>query len=269
MKKINLLGINLSTGAYKDFVSAIIQSADAQQSHYVCVANVHMLVEAHKDKNFAGIVSNAQIITPDGKPLAWASKILHGIKQQRVAGMDLLPDLLQQAQEKNLPVYFYGGQQNILDKTSEYLKVKYPQLIVAGLYSPPFRKLSLTEEDNIIQRINQSGARLVFVILGCPKQERWMAAMKGRIHAMMVGVGGALPVMVGSQKRAPVWMQKTGFEWLYRLVQEPRRLFKRYAVTNSIFIHLLLRAYLKQIAFRKKLNGSYSSNNSRFTTYRK
>ena len=117
------------------------------------------------------------------------------------------------------------------------------------MYSPPFRQLTSAEENNIIENINRSGAKLVFVILGCPKQERWMASAKGRVNAFMIGVGGSLPVMIGLQKRAPRWMQTAGLEWFFRLSQEPGRLFKRYAVTNTFFIYLFCKAYL-----RKKLS---------------
>lgn len=215
-------------------------------SNYACVANVHMLVEAKKDPLFAGVVSDAYMVTPDGMPLTWALKLIYGITQERVAGMDLLPDLIHEAEKEKIPVYFYGGEQDILDKTNEYLQANYPDLITAGLYSPPYRKLSSVEEEEIVQKINKSGAKLVFVVLGCPKQEKWMAAMKGRINAVMVGVGGALPVMVGSQKRAPIWMQHAGLEWFYRLVREPSRLFKRYAVTNTIFLFLLSKVYFEK-----------------------
>jgi N-acetylglucosaminyldiphosphoundecaprenol N-acetyl-beta-D-mannosaminyltransferase len=248
MKKVNLLSIAINTGTYNDFVQTIIASGQSGKSHYTCVANVHMLIEAHRDDHFADIVKNADVITPDGKPLAWALRLLYGIKQTRVAGMDLLPDLLEAAGAEEMPVYFYGATEQVLEKTKNYLAGRYPELRIAGSYSPPFRKLTPEEEHEIVERINNSGARLVFVVLGCPKQERWMASMKDRINAVTVGVGGALPVMLGLQQRAPEWMQQAGLEWLFRLLQEPARLFKRYAVTNSMFIYLLFREY-----FRSKL----------------
>lgn len=244
MTKTNLLSISVSLGTYAEFINTIIDAASKRQSQYACVANVHMLVEGHQNKAFGNIVSDADIITPDGKPLVWALNLLKGIKQERVAGMDLLPDLLKEASQRNIAVYFYGGTQVMLDKTSQYLKKHYPHLSIAGSYSPPFRPLSEGEEEAIVNTINQSGAGLVFVILGCPKQERWMACMRGRIQASMIGVGGALPVMLGMQSRAPKWMQQAGLEWFYRLMQEPRRLFKRYAVTNSLFIYLVIKAML-------------------------
>jgi len=128
----------------------------------------------------------------------------------------------------------------MLEKSEEYINVTYPTLR-CGYYSPPFRPLTVKEEEAHVERINAFGAHLVFVALGCPKQEKWMARMKGRVRACMVGIGGALPVMIGMQGRAPVWMQKASLEWLYRLMQEPKRLFKRYAYTNTKFIYLLLK----------------------------
>ncbi|MEJ7769102.1 MAG: WecB/TagA/CpsF family glycosyltransferase [Chitinophagaceae bacterium] len=245
MKKIPLLGITITTGSYKDFVQNIIQFAGTGISDYACLANVHMLIEAHFDRKFADIVSSARIIAPDGKPLAWALGILYGIRQPRVAGMDLFPDLLIEASAKQLPVYFYGGTVSLLDKTVQHLKTKYPHLNIAGSYSPPFRKLSSQEDDRIVQQINNSGAHLVFVVLGCPKQEKWMASMKGRVNALMVGIGGALPVLIGVHKRAPLWMQYAGLEWMFRLTQEPTRLFRRYSITNSLFIYILIKEYIK------------------------
>lgn len=245
MKKVQLLGISITTGSYKEFVRNIIETACRRISDYTCLANVHMLIEAHNDGNFASIVSNANIITPDGMPLAWALEMLYGIKQDRVAGMDLFPDLLNEATAKKLPVYFYGGSLPLLEKTLDYLRSKYPDLPIAGSYSPPFRKLTAIEDENVVEQINGSGAQLVFVVLGCPKQEKWMAAMKGRINAAMVGIGGALPVLVGIHRRAPGWMQYAGLEWMYRLTQEPMRLFRRYSVTNSLFLYILLKEYIR------------------------
>ncbi|MEO6000848.1 MAG: WecB/TagA/CpsF family glycosyltransferase [Chitinophagaceae bacterium] len=244
MKKVYLLGMSLNTGSYSEFVNQIIQHADRKISEYTCLANVHMLIEAYIDYNFARVVNNANIITPDGKPLAWALRFLYGIRQERAAGMDLLPDLLYRASVRNLPVYFYGGTRQLLDKTLQYINEHYPNLVVGGSFSPPFRKLTVKEEDLIIEDINNSGAHLVFVILGCPKQEKWMASMKGRINSMMVGVGGALSVMIGNQRRAPGWMQNAGLEWMFRFLQEPVRLFKRYSYTNSIFLYLLVKEYV-------------------------
>lgn len=245
MKKKRLISIDVSMGSYPEFVSTLLANASLpNKSSYVCVANVHMLVEAHKSSSFAGVVNNASIVTPDGKPLTWAFRLLYGIKQDRVAGMDILPDMLSGAVAQQLPVYFYGGTDEMLALTNQYLVKNYPALKVAGMYSPPFRPLSADEKATIITNINQSGAAIVFVVLGCPKQELWMASMNEKINSLMIGIGGALPVLIGMQSRAPKWMQKAGLEWLYRLCQEPRRLFKRYVTTNSIFIYLLFKEKL-------------------------
>jgi N-acetylglucosaminyldiphosphoundecaprenol N-acetyl-beta-D-mannosaminyltransferase len=246
MQKHSLISISLSLGSYADFINEIIGLANEDEcSEYICVANVHMLVETYKDKRFAGIVNNAVITTTDGVPLTWGLKWLYGIRQERISGMDLLPDLLRVASQQSIPVFFYGGTENILATISDYVKTHYSTKIFAGSYSPPFRNLTSDEEMDVIDRINRSGAKLVFVSLGCPKQERWMASMKGRIKAMMIGVGAAFSVLSGVQKRAPIWMQKSGLEWLYRLVQEPKRLFKRYLTTNSIYIFILIKTKIK------------------------
>lgn len=246
-KKKEVLGMNVSLGAYQSFIETIVLMAkEEKSSYYICVANVHMLVEAYSNVEFSSVVNNADLVTPDGMPLTKALKTLYGIDQDRVAGMDLLPDLLGKSEEQNIPVYFYGGTEAMLASTESYCKKYYPNLNLVGLLSPPFRPLTLEEETTIIEKINASGAKFVFVALGCPKQEKWMASMKGRINACMIGIGGALPVLIGMQKRAPKWMQKYSLEWLYRLGQEPKRLFKRYAVTNTTFLYLLFKQLAKQ-----------------------
>lgn len=252
LEKTTVLGMQISKGSYAGFIDSMAASAEKKESGYVCVANVHMLAEAHKDKDFAALVNAAQLVTPDGKPLTWALRILEGVHQERVAGMDLLPDLLKVAEERRIPVYFYGGRQDVLDRTELYLKENFPALSLAGLHSPPFRPLSSAEEEEVARSINNSGAGMIFVALGCPKQERWMSSMQGRIRGLMIGVGGALPVMIGAQKRAPEWMQRSGLEWTFRLLQEPRRLFGRYATTNSLFLYLLSKAYLRRVFLRKR-----------------
>ncbi len=221
-----------------------------RKSQYICVANVHMIVEAHNDPSFAKILQSANLVTPDGMPVTWAMKLLYGLKQDRVAGMDLLPDLLIRAADVHLPIFFYGGTLEMLDQTRKHMAEHFPGVNIAGTYSPPFRKLTAEEDEDIVRQINDSGAGMVFVALGCPKQEKWMSSMKGRIHAEMIGIGGALLVMIGMQKRAPRWMQQNGLEWLYRFSQEPKRLFRRYAITNTKFIFLLTKAIIKRKKFK-------------------
>ncbi len=239
LPKKRIISIDISSGTYKEFVSAILNYAANKTSSYVCVANVHMVVEAYESPEFAALVNNADLVTPDGMPIAKAMNTLYGYEQDRVDGMSLLPVLLEEASAKNLSVYFYGGSQATLDATKDYIGIHYPNLTVAGMYSPPFRPLTSSENEEIANNIIASGANIVFAVLGCPKQEKWMASMRGKIPAVMLGIGGALPVLAGQQKRAPEWMQKNSLEWLYRLAQEPKRLFKRYFKTNTMFIYLM------------------------------
>ncbi|RDB04734.1 WecB/TagA/CpsF family glycosyltransferase [Runella aurantiaca] len=245
MYKAKLLHANISSGTFVDFVQQMIQLGKSRTSTSVFVANVHMFIESKQDYQFGLFFNNADIVLPDGKPLCAALNFLYGIKQERVAGMDLMPILLDEASKSGVIVYFYGSTDDVLQKIREKCVLVYPSLKIGGMYSPPFRKLTADEDQKIINDINASGAGIVFVALGCPKQEKWMSAMKGRISSVMIGVGGAFPVFAGAQKRAPKWMQDASLEWLYRLIQEPRRLFKRYFVTNSLFIFMVLREKLR------------------------
>ncbi|MEJ5961335.1 WecB/TagA/CpsF family glycosyltransferase [Pedobacter immunditicola] len=252
LPKKRIISINVSNGTYKQFVSAIMHNALAKISSYVCVANVHMLLEAYDSLEFRKVVNSAYLVTPDGMPVAKSFQILHQQQQERVDGMSLLPNLLSTSEEKGLSVYFYGSTQEMLDQTAAYIRQNYPKLNISGLYSPPFRDLSEVEMDQIATKITNSGANIIFVVLGCPKQEKWMHAMKGKIPAIMIGIGGALPVLIGLQKRAPEWMQKNSLEWLYRLKQEPTRLFIRYFRTNNLFMYLLAKEQLKKTVKKNK-----------------
>lgn len=247
MTNQRLITINVSLGNFQDFVNNILALGQRRQSSYVCVANVHMCVETYQDDTFAQIVNQADIVTPDGVPLIKGLKLLYNINQERVAGPDLMPTLLSESEKQGLKVYFYGSTDDVLKKLRGFCLKNYPKLSIAGMHSPPFRVLTETETQIEIKNINASEANIVLVALGCPKQERWMGNMKGKINAVMVGVGGAFPMLVGIQKRAPLWMQKNSLEWFYRLVQEPRRLFKRYFITNTLYIALIVREKVKII----------------------
>jgi len=245
LKKKNLINFSTTTGKYQSFIDEITELGKNRISSAVYFANVHMFVEAYKSSAFNELISKADIVAPDGLPLAWMLRLLYGIKQDRVAAMDFLPDILLRMEQEQLPVYFYGGTQEMLDRTSVFLQKKYPALKVTGLYSPPFRPLTPDEQVEIINNINAVNPAIVFVFLGCPKQEKWMAGMKGKVNAVMTGVGGAVPVTIGMQRRAPKWMRNAGLEWLFRLFQEPRRLFKRYATTNSLFTWVMIKEFFK------------------------
>lgn len=245
------ISLEISTFSYSDFLKELVLLGMDNCSSYICVANVHMLIEASIDENFRNIVNSANLVSPDGIPLSKGIEYLYGLKQERIAGMDILPDLLKISENENISVFFYGGTDQMLKNTYDFCLSKFPNLNIGGLISPPFRELTFDEEIQYINQINESGAGFVFVALGCPKQEKWMASMKGRINACMIGIGGALPVMIGMQKRAPKWMQNSGLEWMYRLFQEPRRLFGRYFKTNTIFIFLFIKEFLKVRVLKK------------------
>src|ERR1700738_636789 len=171
MRRGKLIHFDLTVGEYSSFIADMIHLARQRSSSNVCVANVHMFVEAYLDHGFSKIINNADIITPDGKPLTWGMRILYGIRQERVAGSDILPELLQECEKQNLSIFFYGGSQSLLDETSKFLKKQHPGLKVAGLYSPPFRELTEKENSEIIKEINDAAPNNVEVVLGCPKQE--------------------------------------------------------------------------------------------------
>ncbi len=247
MLKKEIFNTYLSLGSFFEFTQKILENGQIRQSSYVCIVNVHSCIEGYTDKTYANIVNNADIATPDGMPLVKGLKWLYGIEQDKISGPDLMPVLLKEAANNGLKVFFYGSTDNVLHVLKEKFTQLYPQLMIAGFISPPFRPLSSEELQNDIDAINNAGTQILFVALGCPKQERWMAEMKGKIDAVMIGVGGAFPMLAGTEKRAPVWMQKNMLEWLYRLVQDPKRLFKRYAKTNSLFIYLIIKEKIKII----------------------
>jgi len=240
----NLFSFPFSTWSFSDTIRNITDLAQKRVGAYVCVANVHMTVEAIREPAFGNVLREADLAILDGMPLCWAHQLIHGFKPDRIAGKHLMHALLVEACEKKMPVFFYGSSPEKLIKTEDYLIHHYPGLIIAGMVSPPFRALSFEENINYADHINASGASLVFVALGCPKQEIWMHNMKAHIHATMVGVGGAMEVLTGQQKRPPLWIENIGMEWFFRLCLEPRRLFKRYLHTNTYFIFLLARTLI-------------------------
>lgn len=240
MKKNKIIKTLVSTGAYAEFIHEILELSKNTLSSYVCVSNVHMTIESYQSESFCSVVNSANITTPDGMPLAKAMKLLYGIDQDRVAGMDLMPDLMKVSEDRGLSIFLYGSTDDTLNKIVSKSKVEFPHLIL-NVYSPPFRKLTEEEKKDIIENINEINPDFVFVALGCPKQEKWMAEHKDKIKSCMIGLGGALEVYASVKNRAPKWMQDNSLEWLYRLLQDPKRLWKRYFITNSLFVFLLLK----------------------------
>ncbi len=224
----------------EDATNRALAWSKAGESRYVCVANVHMVMEAYDAPDFRRIVNTANLVTPDGMPLVWMLRRLGFPEQERVAGPDLTLRICEAASQEGVPVGFYGGTPEVLESLVTNLKRKYPTLKIAYAYSPPFRPLTPEEDTQVVEEINSSGTRILFVGLGCPKQERWMAAHKGRVQAVMIGVGAAFDFHAGRLPQAPAWMQRAGLEWLFRLLTEPRRLWRRYARHNPRFVILAL-----------------------------
>ncbi len=252
MKKLKVIKSQISIGSYDNFISNINTLSKDKTSSYICISNVHMTIEAYLDKNFEDIVNNADIATPDGMPLAKAIKFIYGINQDRVAGMDLIEDLFKECEKKDKKIFVYGGAQPTLEKMEEKVNKEYPNLKIKS-YSPPFRALSQDEKEADISMINDFNPDFVFVALGCPKQEKWMSEHKNKINSCMIGLGGAIEVYAGVKDRAPKWMQDYSLEWLYRLIQDPKRLWKRYFLTNSLFIFLFIKQYLTYKFSRKDI----------------
>lgn len=244
MESKQVIGLNISLISYNDTIDRLVELAKVSKPAYVCFANVHMTIEAYRNKDFAENVNSATLILPDGVPIAKSLKLLYNKVQERVAGMDVMPDLIKASEKHSLKVFFFGTTDELLEKIKSRTEREYPGVSIVGLYSPPFNKP--IDNDEYIHMINASGANLVFVALGCPKQEVWMAKHSHKINAVLLGVGGAFPVYAGVVTRAPLFMQKAGLEWVYRFFQEPKRLFKRYLSTNPLFVYLVVKTKFLQ-----------------------
>lgn len=235
MKTCNILGVDIAVTNMKDTVNYIIKNIESLQGQYICVSNVHTTVMSYEDEAYRKIQNSAALVLPDGKPLSMVSRKRGYPDAQRVTGPDLMHELF----EKPLKHYFYGGKEDTLIILEKKLKAKYPEIQIAGMYSPPFRPLTEEEDDEDIKRINESGADVIWVGLGAPKQEKWMYAHKGKMKGLMIGVGAGFDYHADVIKRAPEWMQRLSLEWLYRLFQDPKRLWKRYLSTNFKFVWLV------------------------------
>ena len=239
-----VIGLPVTALPFESQMTLILEWAKLRLSKAVCIANVHMLVEAYRDTDFASVLQAADMVTPDGMPLVWMLKLLGSPKQDRVAGLDVLQALYDRATTAGVQVFFLGSQSMILDRMRERLSREFPDLQIAGMEPLPFRPMTEAEDEALVQMLNQSGAGIIFVSLGCPKQELWMAKHKHRVNAVMIGLGGAFPVYAGIHKRAPKLVRSSGCEWLYRLLQEPKRLWGRYSSTIPIFIWLACKQLL-------------------------
>lgn len=230
------LGMRVDFTSYEHASRLIVHWAKQGLSRYVCVANVHMVMESWDSADFRGVVNGASLVTPDGMPLVWALKALGISNPSRVYGPDLTLTVCEYATREGIPVALYGGTPDSLDNFVSFLTNRYPGLDIRCRISPPFRELTHEEILAHREQLNDSGARITFVGLGCPKQERWMASSVGLVNSIMVGVGAAFDFHSGRVKQAPALVQRMGMEWMFRLLMEPRRLWKRYFKHNPRFV---------------------------------
>lgn len=231
-----ILGTFIDAQGWDAALERIEGWASWRESRMVSICNVHSVVTARHDTAFAAALAASDLATPDGAPVAWMLRRRGFAGQPRVNGPDLTEKLCARAAGNGLTVYFYGSTAPTLERLMDALNRRFPGLRVAGAHAPPFRALSAEEDAEDIERINRSGAHIIFVGLGCPKQEQWMADHRGRVAGVMIGVGAAFDYHAGTLARAPLWMQRNGLEWLHRLASEPRRLWRRYLVTNTAFV---------------------------------
>lgn len=236
-----ILGVNIAVTNMQDTVNLIVSQIDELKGKFICLSNVHTTVMSDKDEEYRKIQNAAFLALPDGSPLALVQR-LRGYKgAEQVAGPDLMPALWKATENTHISHYFYGSTQDTIDALEKGLKTKYPGLRIAGMEAPPFRPLTEEEDEEAVKRINESGAAIVWVGLGAPKQERWMYEHRDRINALMLGVGAGFDFHAGTVKRAPSWMRNHYLEWLYRLIQDPKRLWKRYVETNGKFVLLSIK----------------------------
>lgn len=250
-----ILGVNVAVTNIEDTVDLILSRIDEIKGSFICLSNVHTTVMSEEDEEYREIQNAAFLALPDGSPLALVQR-LRGYKEaEQVPGPDLMPALWKATEESGLSHYFYGSTQETIEALEKNLRLKYPKMKIAGMESPPFRPLTDKEDEEAVNRINGSGADFVWVGLGAPKQERWMYEHQGRIHGLMLGVGAGFDFHAGTVKRAPGWMRSHYLEWLFRLMQDPKRLWKRYIGSNGKFVLLSIKdafSWKKYVDFNKK-----------------
>ena len=246
----HILGIRVSGTSYEDTENRVMSWAESGDCRYVCVANVYMTMQAYDSESFQKIVNKADLVTPDGMPLVLMLRMLGLRNQTRVYGPTLMKHICEASARVGVSVGFYGSTLETLKALVYNLTDRIPDLKIDYTYSPPFRLLTPEEDETIVKEINASKIKILFVGLGCPKQERWMASHHGRVKAVMIGVGAGFDFYAGTVKQAPKWMMRIGLEWLFRLCMEPKRLWRRYLYNNPRFIGLAVLQLLKMRNFK-------------------
>lgn len=241
LKYHSILGTKINVTDMEKTVRYIDAHLEELKSHYICVSNVHTTVTAYRDPEYRAVQNGAAMNIPDGKPLSIVQHLSGEKEAGRVPGPDLMPELFRLSEEKGYRHYFYGSTQETLDALKDRLSEKYPEMKIVGMYSPPFRPMTEEEDREAVERINAAKPDFIWVGLGAPKQEKWMANHEGRVCGVMLGVGAGFDFHAGTVKRAPKWMQEVCMEWLYRIGQDPKRLLIRYLDTNFSFVFDLIK----------------------------
>lgn len=231
-----IYGVDIAAVNMTQLCSFVCENIADLSGDYICVSNVHTTVTAAEDSEYMKVQNGGIMAVPDGGPLASVGRKRGFSQMERTTGPSFMEEILKISVENNFSHYFYGSTEETIEKLRENLEQNYPGLKIKGMYSPPFRTLTENEDADVIEMINEADADFVWIGLGAPKQEFWMAEHQGKIKGLMIGVGAAFDYHAGNINRAPEWMQKSNLEWLYRLFQEPQRLFKRYLHTNPKFI---------------------------------
>lgn len=232
----SILQTNINVTDMDSTIRYITEHLDELKGDYICVSNVHTTVMAFRDEAYRKVQNGGAMALPDGQPLSIVSRRRGYSEAQRVPGPDLMPKILKLSEEKGYTHYFYGSTPETLERLRKVLLERFPRLQIAGMYAPPFRKLTEQEDQEITQKINESRADFVWVALGAPKQENWMYEHRSRVQGLMIGVGAAFDFIAGTVRRAPAWMQRLSLEWVYRIMQNPRRMLPRYMSTNFAFL---------------------------------
>jgi N-acetylglucosaminyldiphosphoundecaprenol N-acetyl-beta-D-mannosaminyltransferase len=248
VRKRSLLGVPVAMTEYSEAIEVMDDLIRSGERGYVCVAPVHSLIVAQDDPEMLAALRGATMVVPDGMPVVWAANLLGENLRDRVYGPELMLRYSDRCAARGHRVWLHGARdQGTLVQLTVTMRRRHPGIRIVGAYAPPFRTLTADEEDAIVRRINEAEPDVIWVGLGVPRQEKWMARMRARIEApVMCGVGAAFDFHAGRVSMAPPWMQKRGLEWLYRISQEPRRLLPRYVKTNPRFVFSFARQYLAE-----------------------
>ena len=232
----NIMGVNIAAINMEWLLKYLDKNISDIKGDYICVSNVHTTVMSYEDASYCAVQNGGLMAIPDGGPLSSVGRRRGYSDMDRTTGPSLMGEIFKISAEKGYCHYFYGSTEETLELLEEKLRVNYPGIQITGMYSPPFRSLTKGEEENSIENINKTKPDFVGIGLGAPKQEKWMAEHQGKIDGLMLGVGAGFDYYAGNIKRAPIWMQRNNLEWVYRLLQDPKRLFGRYLNTNTKFI---------------------------------